>query len=97
MAELIETFQVRSGDLWTAIIEHMQLSFIALLIAVVIAVPLGIYLAERQKHSGTDHSSNRHFSNHPFPSNPWTFNPDRWDWDCPRHYCFVYLCPCFQY
>lgn len=48
MAELIETFQVRSGDLWTAIIEHMQLSFIALLIAVVIAVPLGIYLAERQ-------------------------------------------------
>lgn len=49
MSAFIQTFQERSGDLWTAIIEHMQLSFIALLIAVVIAVPLGIYLAERPK------------------------------------------------
>jgi osmoprotectant transport system permease protein len=49
MAAFIQTFQDRSGDLWTAIIEHMQLSFIALLIAVVIAVPLGIYLADRPK------------------------------------------------
>ncbi len=49
MNELLETFQDRSGDLVTALIEHMQLSFIALLIAALIAVPLGIYLAERPK------------------------------------------------
>ena len=46
---LLETFQNRSGDLWTALIEHMQLSFIALLIAVLLAVPLGIYLTERER------------------------------------------------
>ena len=49
MSELLETLQNRSGDLVTALIEHMQLSFIALLIAALIAVPLGIYLAERPK------------------------------------------------
>lgn len=49
MNELFTTFQNRSGDLVTALIEHMQLSFISLLIAVAIAVPLGIYLAERPK------------------------------------------------
>ena len=49
MSELIETFQERSGDVWTAFIEHMQLSFLALLIAVVIAVPLGIFLMNKKK------------------------------------------------
>lgn len=49
MSGLIETFQSRSGDLWVALIEHVQLSFIALFIAVFIAVPLGIYLAERPR------------------------------------------------
>lgn len=49
MGTLIETLQARSGDLWTALIEHMQLSFISLFIAVLIAVPLGIFLMERKK------------------------------------------------
>ncbi|GAA0477044.1 ABC transporter permease/substrate-binding protein [Alkalibacterium indicireducens] len=44
MTTLIDTFQQRSGDLGTALIEHMQLSFMALIIAVLIAVPLGIFL-----------------------------------------------------
>lgn len=50
MSELIQTFQERSGDTWTALIEHMQLSFLSLLIAVVIAVPLGVFLMERKKN-----------------------------------------------
>ncbi|WP_208559403.1 ABC transporter permease/substrate-binding protein [Marinilactibacillus kalidii] len=41
---LVETFQQRSGAFWTALYEHMQLSFISLLIAVLIAVPIGIWL-----------------------------------------------------
>ncbi|EXJ23365.1 L-proline glycine betaine binding ABC transporter protein ProX [Alkalibacterium sp. AK22] len=49
MNVLIETFQQRSGDLWTALIEHMQLSFISLFIAVLIAVPLGILLMGSKK------------------------------------------------
>src|SRR5699024_1741272 len=49
MSDLIQTFQERSGDIWTALIEHMQLSFLSLLIAVVIAVPLGVFLMERKK------------------------------------------------
>lgn len=49
MNDLIQTFQERSGDVWTAFIEHMQLSFLTLLIAVVIAVPLGIFLMDKKK------------------------------------------------
>lgn len=49
MNTLIETFQQRNGAFWTALIEHMQLSFISLLIAVLIAVPLGILLIEHRK------------------------------------------------
>ena len=49
MTILFDTFQQRSGDLWTALIQHMQLSFISLLIAVLIAVPLGIFLMERKR------------------------------------------------
>ncbi|WP_423190181.1 ABC transporter permease/substrate-binding protein [Alkalibacterium sp. f15] len=49
MSGLIETFQQRQQDVWTALIEHMQLSFISLVIAVLIAVPLGIFLMERKK------------------------------------------------
>lgn len=49
MTEFIATFQERKAALWTALIEHMQLSFISLLIAVVIAVPLAIYLTNHKK------------------------------------------------
>ena len=49
MSALLTSFQERSGDLVTALIEHMQLSFISLFIAVIIAVPLGISLAQRPK------------------------------------------------
>ena len=49
MNEFIATFQERKGDLLTALIEHMQLSFISLFIAVIIAVPLAIYLTKHKK------------------------------------------------
>ena len=43
------TLQQRSGELFTAILEHMQISFISIFIAVIIAVPLGIYLTRHRK------------------------------------------------
>lgn len=49
MTILFDTFQQRRGDVGTALIQHMQLSFISLLIAVLIAVPLGIFLMERKR------------------------------------------------
>lgn len=49
MQELIRVFQDRKSDLLSALFEHMELSFIALFFAVVIAIPLGIFLTRRQK------------------------------------------------
>lgn len=49
MNEFIATFQERKGELLTALIEHMQLSFISLFIAVILAVPLAIYLTKHKK------------------------------------------------
>ena len=46
---MLETFQNRQGQLVEALIEHLQLSVISLLIAVLIAVPLGIWLTRRKK------------------------------------------------
>ncbi|SFC62002.1 osmoprotectant transport system permease protein [Alkalibacterium subtropicum] len=49
MSGLLDTLQARQQDVWTALIEHMQLSFISLFIAVLIAVPLGIFLMNHKK------------------------------------------------
>ncbi|UTH14312.1 ABC transporter permease/substrate-binding protein [Macrococcus equipercicus] len=49
MNDLMNTLTERKGELLTALFEHIQLSFIALLIAMLIAVPLGILLTRRQK------------------------------------------------
>lgn len=49
MNELINTFTARSDQLLWALIEHIQLSFVSLVIAAVIAIPLGIWLTKTQK------------------------------------------------
>ena len=49
MNKLILTFLERKNDLLSGIIEHIQISFIALIIALVIAIPLGIYLSYHKK------------------------------------------------
>src|SRR5690625_3849281 len=51
MNQLLSTLESRRGDLFTAFMEHMQLSFIALLIAAVIGMPLGILLTKTKKVS----------------------------------------------
>lgn len=50
---MLETFQNRRGELIEALIEHLQLSVVSLLIAVLIAVPLGIWLTRRKKIAET--------------------------------------------
>ncbi|PIC64155.1 glycine/betaine ABC transporter permease [Sporosarcina sp. P13] len=49
MNNFLEVFQDRRGQLLSALIEHIQISLIALLFAVLIAIPLGIYLTNRRK------------------------------------------------
>lgn len=49
MKLFLETFQERKGELATALIEHIQISFIALFIAALIALSLGIYLTNHRK------------------------------------------------
>ncbi|MFD0049609.1 ABC transporter permease/substrate-binding protein [Actinomycetes bacterium NPDC127524] len=39
----------RKGELLQAILEHIQISFIALLISIIISIPLGVYLTRKEK------------------------------------------------
>ncbi|MBD8499563.1 ABC transporter permease/substrate-binding protein [Paenibacillus arenosi] len=49
MSTLWQTFLDRKEDLWSALIEHMTISFISLFFALLISVPLGIYLTRKKK------------------------------------------------
>ena len=49
MNKLILTFLERKNELLSGITEHIQISFIALIIALIIAIPLGIYLSYHKK------------------------------------------------
>ncbi|KGX87545.1 ABC transporter permease/substrate-binding protein [Pontibacillus litoralis] len=49
MSSLIEVYQQRQDMLYQAIWEHLQLSVVALLIAIIIAVPLGLVLTRFTK------------------------------------------------
>lgn len=48
MTNLILTFQAKFGDWLTALVEHLQISLIALLVAILISVPLAIFLSKRK-------------------------------------------------
>lgn len=49
MTNFFEVFSERKGQLLASLLEHIQISFIALFFAVVIAIPLGIYLTNKKK------------------------------------------------
>lgn len=49
MSRFTEVFSERKGQLLSALLEHIQISFIALFFAVLIAIPLGIYLTRKPK------------------------------------------------
>ncbi|WP_053362842.1 osmoprotectant update ABC transporter permease/substrate-binding subunit OpuFB [Bacillus sp. FJAT-27251] len=48
MPNIMEVFQKRQDQLLQALFEHIQISFAALLFAVLIAIPLGIYLTRKK-------------------------------------------------
>lgn len=49
MANFIDVLNERKGQLLASLLEHVQISFIALFFAVIIAIPLGIYLTKKKK------------------------------------------------
>lgn len=49
MNNFMDVFQERRGELASALLEHVQISFIALLFAVIISIPLGIYLTKKPR------------------------------------------------
>lgn len=49
MDKFLDTVQQRQAQLLEALLEHIQISVIALLLAVIIAIPVGIYLTRREK------------------------------------------------
>ncbi|MBG9453016.1 glycine/betaine ABC transporter permease [Lysinibacillus sphaericus] len=49
MANFFEVLSERNSQLLASLLEHIQISFIALFFAVVIAIPLGIYLTNKKK------------------------------------------------
>ncbi|HEY2420975.1 MAG TPA: glycine/betaine ABC transporter permease, partial [Neobacillus sp.] len=42
-------FKERQSQLLSALLEHIQISLIALFFAIIISIPLGIYLTKKQK------------------------------------------------
>ena len=51
MSELIETFSSRSDMILESFLQHIILSFIALIISVAISVPLGMFVARSRKYA----------------------------------------------
>jgi osmoprotectant transport system permease protein len=49
LSNIIHVFQNRQDQLIQALVEHIQLSFIALFFAVIISIPLGIYLTKKAR------------------------------------------------
>ncbi|MBD7984990.1 ABC transporter permease/substrate-binding protein [Sporosarcina sp. Sa2YVA2] len=49
MREFLSVFQDRKGELASALLEHIQISLIALFFAVLISIPIGIYLTNKQR------------------------------------------------
>ncbi len=50
MTNFFDILSERKGQLFSTMIEHIQISFIALLIATAIAVPLGILLTKTKRY-----------------------------------------------
>lgn len=49
MTNFLDVFNERKGQLLASLLDHIQISFIALFFAVVIAIPLGIFLTNKKK------------------------------------------------
>ena len=49
MTDLMTTFQNRFADWTQSLLEHLQISLLSLLIAIILAVPLAIFISHRKR------------------------------------------------
>lgn len=49
MQQLLETFQSRADLIFESFLGHLYLSFVSMAIALIISIPLGIYISRRRK------------------------------------------------
>ena len=70
--ELMKFYSERSDFLLPLILEHLQISIIAIIIATMIGIALGIFIAENKKTSPIIHN--------PFYLYVRFFNTSNWNW-----------------
>ena len=71
--ELMKFYSERSDFLLPLILEHLQISIIAIIIATMIGIALGIFIAENKKTSPI-------FIHNPFYLYVRFFNTSNWNW-----------------
>ncbi|QPC46479.1 ABC transporter permease [Mangrovibacillus cuniculi] len=49
MGEFLDTVVSRQDLLWTSLLQHLYLSFVSIVIALIIAVPLGVIISRKQR------------------------------------------------
>lgn len=49
MKDLVQTFAEQKSDLWQALLQHLGISLVALVLAIVIAMPLAIWATRHRK------------------------------------------------
>lgn len=75
MNDLVTTFQNRFGDWAEALLQHLQISLLSLLIAILISVPLAVWLFNRKKASEAILQIDRDIPDYPLPRTAGTAYP----------------------
>ena len=92
VANVVDVFQERKAQSLVALLEHIQISFIALFFAVLIAIPLGIYLTNKKKIAESIIGISAVSANDSFLSVARLINPFIRYWESSRNYCVSRLC-----
>ena len=92
MSELFSTLNDRKGEVLTTILEHIQISFIALLIAILIAVPLGIALTKTKRLSEVVMNIVCYITNHSIIGIIRVNDSNIWYWSRASNYCISCVC-----
>ncbi|CFQ24323.1 amino acid ABC transporter amino acid-binding protein/permease [Streptococcus agalactiae] len=91
MTTLITTFQERFGDWTQSLIEHLQLSLLTLILATLIAIPLGIIISHYKKISHVVLQITGIFQTIPSLALLGLFIPFMGIWNCTSCRCTNYL------
>ena len=89
---LFSFMREQSGKIFDQLLAHIGLTFISLLIAVIIGVPLGIFIAKRKKLSGSCVGFCWCFANHSQHCITWIYDSVFRHWPNARNCGFIFIC-----